>query len=407
MTTTTHAPGPDGEIQLAAGLTADQAQAHEVHEPEPVVREPGEPEPDERESDEPEPGERREKIPALVIPDLRPYADPKAAVGLARRGVAASRKPAAWLGIRALAGLGALARSSWKGTWILAGLLTGWLTGAYGEKFSIPARLGGVVVLFLALVHTVQQFGAFVLVVVVQLWFMAAAMTGLGVFDRKLGKSKKGQPKATEETTEKVPDKPKVSAQTGRRKGLARWLRPTPEQATADTPVEAVDRAPAEAPVDAHAEPPLTALIRELIGDDNGVHLGVLRPAMRERLPGLAEANDKQLRKVLVQAGFDPSRTFRARGIAGRAGVHRSQLPPLPSPEGPQEDSPGHSPPPESGPELRKSPGAESGPKSDRRPLRRLPEGWTEEDDARGYRVKNDPDRGPSAWVIERRQDIE
>ncbi|MFE2424983.1 hypothetical protein [Streptomyces hokutonensis] len=392
MTTTTHAPGPDGEPQLAAGLTADQAQAHEVHEPEPVVREPGEP--------EPEPGERREKIPALVIPDLRPYADPKAAFSLARRGVAAGRKPAAWLGVRALAGIATLVRSCWKGNRILAGLLTGWLTGAYGEKFSIPVRLGGVVALFLALVHTVQQFGAFALVVVVQLWFLAAAITGLGFFDRKLGKAKKEQPEPTEKT-------PEASAPTGRRKGLAQWLRRPSEQAPADTPIEAVDQTPAEAPVEASAEPPLTALIRELIGDDNGVHLGVLRPAMRVRLPGLAEADDMQLRKVLVQAGFDPSRTFRARGIAGRAGVHRSQLPPLPSPEGPQKDSPGHSPPPESGPDLRKSPRVKSVPKSDRRPPRRLPEGWTEEDDARGYRVKNDPDRGPAAWVIERREDVE
>ncbi|MFE3033047.1 hypothetical protein ACFXKY_15555 [Streptomyces canus] len=356
---------------------------------------------------EPETGESREKIPALVIPDLRPYADPKAAVRLARQGVAASRKPAAWLGIRVLAEIAALARYCWKGTRILAGLLTGWLTGAYGEKFSIPARLGGVVALVLALVHTGQQFGAVVLVIVAQLWFLAASLTGVGVFDRKLGNAKKEQAKATEETTQKAPEKPEASEPTGRRKGLARWLRPTPEQAPADTPVEAADRAPAEAPFEAPAESPLTALIRELIGDDNGVHLGVLRPAMRERLPGLAEADDKQLRQVLVQAGFDPSRTFRARGVAGRAGVHRSELPPLPSPGGPHEDSPGHSPLPESGPDLRKSPGVESGTESSRRPPQRLPEGWTEEDGARGYRWVNDPERGPSAWMMERRKDVE
>jgi hypothetical protein len=389
MTTTAHAPGPDGETtQLAAGLTAEQDQAHGVREPDPAA-EP------ERCEPEPELGETPEKIPALVIPNLRPYADPKAAVGLARRGVAASRKPATKLGHRALTGLAAVAGYFWRGTRTLVGLLIGWLTGTYGEKFSILARFGGVVLVLLATVHTVQRYGTPVLLGVAWLWFQAAVMTGEGLFDRNLGKAKAEQPDAAA----KAPEKSQDSAPTSRRKGLTRWLRRPPEQTPTDTPAEAVEQAPDEA----LAEPPLTALIRELIGDDNGVHLGVLRPAMRERLPGLAETDDKQLRKVLVEAGFDPSRTFRARGVAGRSGVHRRDLPPLPSPGGAQEGSPGHSPLAESGADLRKSPRVESG----RRALRKLPEGWTEEDDARGYRWKNDPDRGPSAWVMERLKDVE
>ncbi|MDQ0762045.1 hypothetical protein [Streptomyces canus] len=392
MTTTAHTPGPDSETtQLAAGLTAEQAQDHGAREPEPAVGPACEP--------EPEPGETPEKIPALVISDLRPYADPKAAVSLARRGLAASRKPATRLGHHALAGVAAVAGCFWRGTRILARLLIGWLRGTYGEKFSIPARCGGVVLVLLATVHTVQRYGTPVVLAVVWLWFQAAVMTGRGLFDRKLSKAKAEQPKAAPKAPEKAPEKGQEKAPTSRRKGPARWLRRPAEQ----TPAEAVEQAPDEDRSEALAEPALTALIRELIGDDNGVHLGVLRPAMRERIPGLAEADDKQLRKVLVEAGFDPSRTFRARGVAGRSGVHRRDLPPLPSPGGAQEDPPGHSPLAESGADLRKSPKVESG----RRALRKLPEGWTEEDDARGYRWKNDPGRGPSAWVMERREDVE
>ncbi|MFF4146961.1 GIY-YIG nuclease family protein [Streptomyces sp. NPDC001698] len=73
-------------------------------------------------------------------------------------------------------------------------------------------------------------------------------------------------------------------------------------------------------------ETPLTALIRELVGDDNGFHLQDLRPAMRKHLPGMANATDEELRQVVIDAGFNPSRKFRARGIAGRIGVHRDDI---------------------------------------------------------------------------------
>ncbi|KUN32492.1 hypothetical protein AQJ11_02910 [Streptomyces corchorusii] len=403
MTTRTQAPGPDSETaQLTAGLTADHAPAHTPREPEPAREHepPADPEPvdDFDPDDEPEPGERPARLRALAMPDLRPYADPKAVAGVARQGIAASRKPAASVARRTAAGIAAVARWFWAGTRTLVGVLYGWLNGSYGEKWSIPARLGGVVLVLLVAVHTVQQFGTLALMGMAWAWVQAAVMTGRGLFDRFLGKAKPEQPKASEE----APGKGEDTAPASRRKGLARLLRRTPSK----PPAEPVDQAPAEP----STEPPLTALIRELIGDDNGVHLSVLRPAMRERLPGLAEADDKQLRKVLVAAGFDPSQTFRARGVAGRSGVHRSQLPPLPSPGSRQEDSPGHSPLPESGLDLRKSSvveSAESGPESDRRGRRKPPEGWTEEEFAKGERWVNDPSRGPNAWIRQRLEDVE
>ncbi|MER6632246.1 hypothetical protein ABT301_29200 [Streptomyces sp. NPDC000987] len=386
MTTTTQAPGPDGETaQLTAGLTADHAPAHTLPEPEPEPEPPVEPEPvvDPEPDDEPEPGERPAKPRALAMPDLRPYADPKAVAGVARQGIAATRKPAAGVARRAAAG-----------TRILASLLYGWMNGSYGAKLSIPARIGGVVLALLATVHTVAGHPAPAALGLTCVWLVAAVATGSGKLDRLLGKARPERP----ETVAKGQD----AAPVRRRQGLARLLRRTPEKAPAEDAVQA--------PADAPGEPPLTALIRELIGDDNGVHLSVLRPAMRERLPGLAEADDKQLREVLVKAGFDPSRTFRARGVAGRSGVHRDELPPPPSPRSGQEAESSDSPPPESGIDLRKSPpesGAESAPERGRRALRKLPEGWTEEDDARGWRAKRDRDRSETAWLIERREDVE
>ncbi|MGW4731787.1 hypothetical protein ACWEQC_21935 [Streptomyces shenzhenensis] len=327
-----------------------------------------------------------------MIPDLRPYADVKAAVGLARRGIAASRKPAARVGRRALGALASVLRLIWSGSRTLVGLIYGWLTGTYGTKGSILARFATAVAVLLGVAHTIGQFPAQGTVGAVWLWCQVAIMITRGLFDRLLGKAK-----GTQQAPGKTPAKDGDTAPVTRRKGLARWLRKTPESA----PAEDVDQAP--------DEPPLTALIRELIGGDNGVHLSTLRPAMRERLPGLSEADNKHLRKVLVEAGYDPSRTFRARGVAGRAGVHRDELPPLLSPNGGQGTERNGSPPPEIAPDLRKSPHSpppERRAESGRKGHRPLPEGWTDEDAARGYRWVNDASRGPSAWVVERREDV-
>ncbi|MCZ1006352.1 hypothetical protein [Streptomyces lydicus] len=101
-----------------------------------------------------------------------------------------------------------------------------------------------------------------------------------------------------------------------------------PKEASKSTDKTTPDTSP-EAP----AEHPVVALVRALIGDDEGVHLGELYPAMRERLDGLSEAPDEQLRQTLTDHRIEVARTVRSRGVAGRTGVRRSALPPLPSPK--------------------------------------------------------------------------
>lgn len=78
-------------------------------------------------------------------------------------------------------------------------------------------------------------------------------------------------------------------------------------------------------------EPPFIALLRAEIGTEKGIHLRDLYPAMRKRLDGLADAPDERLRQVLTDHGISTRRSIRARGVAGRTGVPRSALPPLPS----------------------------------------------------------------------------
>lgn len=233
---------------------------------------------------------------------------------------------------------------------------------------------------------------------------MAAISAERGAFDA-LVKRAKGKQRDAKKGEQQAPTKDADDTPAPRRKGLAHWLRKKPAPFPDSTPTETSDEEPAQDPVEDVQEPPLTALIRELIGSDNGVHLQVLRPAMRERFPALAGATDQQLRKVLLDADWDPSRTFRAGGVAGRAGVHRDQLPPLPSPGNGGRAETKRLSAPESAydlhvspPALRDPPGAESG--GDLR--RKVPEGWTREDVERGYRWVNDAERGPSAWSIDR-----
>ncbi|MEV8546938.1 hypothetical protein [Streptomyces sp. NPDC051572] len=365
--------------------------------------------------DEPEaePGETQPKrLPIVVIPDLRPYADPKAVVDLARRGAKASRAPvrnaARRVGAilartvrRALAELALTTGKVLPGSVLLVGLLVGWLNGTYGKKGSIPARFGGAIVALAALAHTIAPSPTQGALVLVWAWCMAAIMAGIsaerGAFDALLKKARGKQQKAPADDIEKVP--------APRRTGLAAWLRRKPAPVPDNTPAAAPDEESAPDPVEDVQEHPLTALIRELIGTDNGVHLQVLRPAMRERFPALSGATDQQLRKVLLDADWNPSRTFRAGGIPGRAGIHRDQLPPLPSPgDGGKALSGPHSSPKSAGQKGRRR-AAESKAKRAGDKSQAIPEEWTREDVERGYRWVNDVERGPSAWTIDHLRD--
>lgn len=285
------------------------------------------------------------------MPDLRPYYDIRQLAEL---------KPQATTAGRALVrASGRLLRVLGRGSRILGRLLVGWLSGRVGSRGSALARLGVTAAAVygtarLAFSHPAGP------------WIAAGGLLGVALL------AGLGRLPGLNNPAPATPAKPAPGRQRGGMLGLfAGARRATPE-------------APAATPSAAPAEPPLTALIRELTGDDNGVHLAVLRPAMRERLPGLSGASDRALSDLLREAGFDPTKKFRARGVPGCAGVHRSQLPPL-SPEAPPGHSPHHSPPVRPA----HSPGAESG-----------GEGVGERS-TRGIRYVRDPELGPEAWRIE------
>ncbi|MFE2930627.1 hypothetical protein [Streptomyces sp. NPDC059278] len=104
----------------------------------------------------------------------------------------------------------------------------------------------------------------------------------------------------------------------------ARAEPPEPEE---EAPAEGAVEGEGEAPV----EPPVVALVRAQIGDEKAVHLSTLYPAMRASLPGAEEAPDEALRKLLREHQIPVDRSVRVGGVAGRSGVYRKNLPPLPS----------------------------------------------------------------------------
>jgi hypothetical protein len=326
------------------------AHLHAVPEPEPDE----EPDPGEQATPPPDQGDTEPTGRGIAtVPDLRPYLDVRPLGPMALTAARLGGPPLLRAVRRGLLVLG-------RGVRVLSALAAEWLSGRIGNRGSALARIGIALAALYGVGRTAASHPAGPWVAAGGL-LIVVLLAGLGRLPRI------GAPKPAEER--------RATAPVGRRRGslVARFARrtPTPEAPAADPPA-------------APSEPPLTALIRELIGADNGVHLAVLRPAMRERLPGLSGASDAALRNALSKAGFDPSRTFRAGGIAGRAGVHRSQLPPL-SPETPSGHSPPHSP------HVRpaNSPRAEGG-----------GEGAGERS-PRGIRYVRDPELGPAAWRIE------
>ncbi|MEU6928994.1 hypothetical protein AB0A05_07500 [Streptomyces sp. NPDC046374] len=308
----------------------------------------------------------------------------------------------------------------WSGLRVLLALLLGWLSGSLGRGGSAGARLGGAAFLAYCVIRTAATYP-------VAPWVMGGVLLVLTLL-ACTGKIAAPQPKASKKGAAKAgkkgvkdegPETSEMSAKeapaadvpaaggiakegataepsrgllgslVGRLRGAADETPANPSDEDAE---EASEEAEEEAPDEVEetpAEDPLTALIRKEIGAENGVHLQDLRPALRLAFPLLSTASDADLRQLLTQAGWNPNRTFRARGAAGRAGVHRDELPPLPSPGGPPEplskplSTPGESPRPAN------SSAAESGGE------------WTEEERRQGHRFVQDTERGPAAWKIE------
>ncbi|MFE3654121.1 hypothetical protein ACFXO2_41195 [Streptomyces sp. NPDC059152] len=99
------------------------------------------------------------------------------------------------------------------------------------------------------------------------------------------------------------------------------------EETPTGTPAAPADGAPVEHPV--------VALVRASIGDAKGVHLKTLLPLMRERLEGLSAARSEDLKELLAQHGLQHRPKVRVGRTGGIAGIHRDDLPPLPSPKEP------------------------------------------------------------------------
>ncbi|MFZ4266565.1 hypothetical protein [Streptomyces arboris] len=382
------------------------------------------------------PGEQQLPRRALTLPDLRPYYDVRPLAELGPLAVQAGKGTVPLVvqagkasGPPLLRFLSDTARGlvrmiAWyvAGIVVLARILFGWLSGSIGKRCSVGARFGLAAAAVYALAKTGAQFpiAPWIILGAALLLLVLASMGTIKVPESKSAKKgAKGKDakdgKAEKPTTDKTPAAAdgtpaaveKEATPTAPPRGM--WARlATLKKAPDTTPAKAAKEVPGEAPgevqneapepaedtpAEAPEEDPLTALIRAEIGGENGVHLQDLRPAMRAAFPHLSQASDKQLKEVLAGAGWNPSRKFRARGAVGLTGVHRDQLPPRPSP-GPSPEPP---PGPLSAP-LHPSRPAKSSPS-----LRSSspPEGWTEEDWARGWRWVQDPERGPSAWIVQ------
>ncbi|MFF2940226.1 hypothetical protein ACFVSQ_10325 [Streptomyces niveus] len=290
---------------------------------------------------------------ALEMPDLRPYCDVRPLGQLGPLAVQAGKgggpKAFRFL-VQEARNLGRMIAWYIGGFIVLARILLGWLGGSYGKGGSAGARFGIAAAAAYALVNTGSQFpiapwvilGGFLIVLVM------ASAGAIRVPVSKPAKKAPAKKGAAEKTTakgkEKAPEVSKEDTTAKPSRGLLGLLgnqfkdkvdalaEPSPEKEEEDR-----EEAPGDGDEEDEETPledPLTALLRASIGAENGVHLGVLRPLMRQHLPDLSQATDGELRKHLISAGYDPSRTFRARGVAGRAGVHRTDLPPLPSPGG-------------------------------------------------------------------------
>lgn len=376
---------------------------------------------------------------ALVIPDLSPYYDVRSLKELGPLVVAAGRGSGPPLGrafdcgghalLRVLTRAGHVvivgALCLGRGWYMLLVLLVAWLSGQVGERGSVAARLGIAAAVGYVLATAPAQHPAVPYAMAAGFLLLVIA-AGTGRIPEP-GSKKKGKKagekgkKTDKETTPKgtggkaksgsapgkaaaegegvEKEKPKNAPRGGFLGRFARRASGAEQAPAADLtkrPAEAVGDSAGEADADAAetasripAEPPLTALLRREIGTENGVHLVDLRPVMRAALPGLSSATDKELRHVLEEAGWDPSKKFRARGHAGRAGVHRNQLPPLPSPGDPQGPPVNHSPPSGDRPRPANSSEAESGGEEGGE----RPEG--------GCRIVPAPERGPAAWKVE------
>ncbi|WP_284576733.1 hypothetical protein [Streptomyces sp. 2P-4] len=418
------APADDDHPGPVEGPLDDDQEQHD-HEDAP-----GEQHDDdlqEHQDDEDDPGEQRRR--ALTLPDLRPYYDVRPLAQLGPLAVEVGKTggpPLLRFIARELRNVGRMLLWYAGGTIVLARILHGWLSGTIGKKPSVGARLGIAAFVVYALVQTGIQFpaapwiilGGFLVVLVL------ASAGVIRVPERKpakqAAKGKTAKDEKVEKTTkEKVPAKPddapaaveKEDAPAAPRKGLlARLaaLRETPDDAPAETPDEAPEEdddeapdedddgapedagdTPAAPPEDPPAGPPPApsrdTLIRALHHLYRGGS-GVLHTTLRAHL---SLPDTRAVKRLLDEAGI----TYRngVRSPAGNGpGTHHHDFPPLPPSQGSPQGAGVVAGQPANNNNANIANAPEEG--GDR---------WTAEEIAKGYRFVPDPERGPTAWIIQ------
>ncbi|MFE0765406.1 hypothetical protein [Streptomyces smyrnaeus] len=355
---------------------------------------------DEDQDDDEKPEHRRR---ALSLPDLSPYYDVRPlkelgplAVAAGRRGGPPMLRGLARVGHGAIVGVLCLLR----GVRLLLVLFYAWMTGATGKGGGIPARLGITAALGYVLATAPAQHPAAPYAMATAfLLLLVAAGTGR-IPEPGSKKNKKSGEKAQKRTGEKAEkEEPKDAPRSGLLARLQR-LRKGREE----TPAVDLTKAPAGSPAEpaaalaeqspepvgqTPADPSPDDVIRalhQLVGEGRGVLLTTLRQHLS--LP-----DTRAVRRVLGECSI----TIRAgvRTTAGNGpGVHRDDVPPLPSPHGSPQGAgvvAGQS----------ANTNANNAANAPEEGSRADSNEWTAEEIAKGYRTVRDPERGPSAWKIE------
>lgn len=399
--TTAHAlPGP-GDLPTPAGTTAapeEEPAAVELLDAVPApagpvdqdqAAEPGE----ELEDldDAGKPGEEAPPRPALVLPDLRPYAlpdrDTLAELGSLAADVTRTTVPLAGRGLAPLLRAGGVA-------------LRAWFTGELAPKVPTLWRLVLVPLLVVYLVaQTVARYPWTPLLLIPALPLAAvlahrwaarqteAAAKASGKGGGKgpaeaSGKTGKGSPKEASKT----PAKSTRKTLTAR---LAAALSTPPAEASPETPTEPPAEAPEQPEETPSPEAPptpsrddLVRALHALIGGSSGV----LHTALRDRL---RYPSTRAVREAL-EAAHIPSRSG-VRAVGGNGpGVHRRDIPPLPPP---QEGPPGSGVVAGQGPTTTPTTRGEGSGEG-------LGVDGSDQAPAYPFDVVPDPERGPSAWRV-------
>ncbi|MFF4388559.1 hypothetical protein ACFY0G_17530 [Streptomyces sp. NPDC001552] len=373
-------------------------------------------------------GEDQEQ-PGGGFPDLRPYADLRAAARLVRDyGPDGARL--LWRGAKA-AGRGTGTALGATGRWIGRTLrsaidhvatalapvwvpLCNWCAEAPGP------RLGGTALAVFVAGHPLHapmavRIGAALGWVVAVGATLAHSRTGEGdeaaKKPAKATKKKKGKEAPAKVSKEAGPPPTELPADLPAEDVVetpGEGAEDAPEGAPQETPVEASEEAPgepveglAEAPPAPPAAPPalpsreaIAEAFHHLYAGGSGVLLTTLRNH-------LGVADPRTLKEALAEAGIRWRDGVRC--TAGNsAGIHCDDAPPLPSlQEDPQEVEKAQVSGTNNGPNNNPN---NTGETSEERFVAD-PTEWTAEELARGFRVVPNPKGGPAAWTVEQRED--